>query len=364
MADPAARPGSGHLDPEAHQSHHRRRWRTTRAKRPLGQKVHPYGFPVGHPLRVAVQLVRRAHYAEFSSTRTSPSGSSSRRSSIHAGISKGRDRAGRREGGGEHPHGAPGHPDRPRGAEVETLRKRSWEFTPSDVFINIKEIRKAELDAQLVAENIALQLERRVAFRRAMKKAMISTMKFGAEGIRSSAPVAWAAPRWAAASGIATAACPFTPSVPTSTTAAEAKTTYGVIGVKCWVFKGEVSDKELRQGRWPAAADPAGQRSRGRGTDAPAEEGQASQDVQKGRMRGKAHRGNRVSFGDYGLQAVGAGRITRAPDRGCPYRDDPSREARRQGLDRASSRTSRSRRSPPRPGWVRARGTPRPWVAR
>ena len=66
-----------------------------------------------------------------------------------------------------------------RGAEVETLREELKQFTSRDVFINVKEIRKAELDAQLVAENIALQLERRVAFRRAMKKAMISTMKFG-----------------------------------------------------------------------------------------------------------------------------------------------------------------------------------------
>ena len=71
-----------------------------------------------------------------------------------------------------------------RGAEVDVLRKELKAYTTADVFINIKEIRKAELDAQLVAENIATQLERRVAFRRAMKKAMISTMKFGAEGIR------------------------------------------------------------------------------------------------------------------------------------------------------------------------------------
>src|SRR5262249_58078306 len=72
-----------------------------------------------------------------------------------------------------------------RGAEVETLRAELAGLCQGrEVFINIKEIRKAELDAQLVAENVALQLERRVAFRRAMKKAVTSTMKFGAGGIR------------------------------------------------------------------------------------------------------------------------------------------------------------------------------------
>jgi len=71
-----------------------------------------------------------------------------------------------------------------RGADVDALRREVAEMTGNEVFINIREIRKAEVDAQLIAENIALQLERRVAFRRAMKKAMQAALKFGAQGIK------------------------------------------------------------------------------------------------------------------------------------------------------------------------------------
>ncbi len=71
-----------------------------------------------------------------------------------------------------------------KGVEVEQLKKDLAAITTKEVFININEVRKPELDAQLVAENVALQLERRIAFRRAMKKSVTSTLKFGAKGIR------------------------------------------------------------------------------------------------------------------------------------------------------------------------------------
>ena len=71
-----------------------------------------------------------------------------------------------------------------KGAGIEQLKKELQRLTQNEVFINIQEIRKAEIDAQLVAENIATQLERRIAFRRAMKKAVSTAMKFGAKGIR------------------------------------------------------------------------------------------------------------------------------------------------------------------------------------
>jgi SSU ribosomal protein S3P len=71
-----------------------------------------------------------------------------------------------------------------KGAEVELLKKDLAAITSKEVFININEVRKPELDAQLVAENVALQLERRIAFRRAMKKSVTSSLKFGAKGIR------------------------------------------------------------------------------------------------------------------------------------------------------------------------------------
>jgi len=71
-----------------------------------------------------------------------------------------------------------------KGSEVETLKKDLAKLTDKEIYLNIQEVRKPELDAQLVAENIALQLERRIAFRRAMKKSVTSALKFGAKGIR------------------------------------------------------------------------------------------------------------------------------------------------------------------------------------
>jgi len=136
-----------------------------------------------------------------------------------------------------------------RGAEVDVLRKDLKAFTTREVFINIKEIRKAELDAQLVAENVALQLERRVAFRRAMKKAVTSTMKFGAGGIRIQCSGRLGGSEMGRREWYREGRVPLhTLRAEIDYGLAEAKTTYGVIGVKCWVFKGDVSDRELRQG--------------------------------------------------------------------------------------------------------------------
>src|SRR5712691_8079357 len=101
-----------------------------------------------------------------------------------------------------------------KGAEVEKLKNEIQSRTAKEVYLNIEEVVHPELDAQLVAENVALQLQKRVAFRRAMKKAVTSALRLGADGIR----IAWAAPRSPAVSGIATGGCPSTRSAPTSTT--------------------------------------------------------------------------------------------------------------------------------------------------
>ncbi len=136
-----------------------------------------------------------------------------------------------------------------RGAEVETLRKELGEKTDGEVFINIKEIRKAELDAQLVAENVALQLERRVAFRRAMKKAVTSTMKFGAGGIRLECGGRLGGAEMGRRERYLEGRVPLhTLRADIEFGVAEAKTTYGVIGVKCWIFKGDVAEKDTRRG--------------------------------------------------------------------------------------------------------------------
>jgi small subunit ribosomal protein S3 len=120
-------------------------------------------------------------------------------------------------------------------------------FTAGEIFVNIREIRKAELDAQLVAENIALQLERRVAFRRAMKKALTSTMKFGAGGIRLECAGRLGGAEMGRRERYLEGRVPLhTLRADIEFGIAEAKTTYGIIGVKCWIFKGEVVDKDAR----------------------------------------------------------------------------------------------------------------------
>ena len=138
----------------------------------MGQKVHPYGFRLGTLYGWKSELVRGASATLDQVLEDHAIRKHIKHKLYHAGISKVViDRTGekcRRE----HPYGPPGHPDREarrrgRGAARKELGSV---HEPHEIFINIKEIRKAELDAQLVAENIALQLERRVAFRRAMKK--------------------------------------------------------------------------------------------------------------------------------------------------------------------------------------------------
>ncbi len=135
-----------------------------------------------------------------------------------------------------------------RGAEVDMLRKEVAKLTESEVFINIREIRKAEIDAQLVAENVAQKLVRRMAFRRAMKKAVSSTMKFGAGGVKIAVAGRLGGAEMSRRAEYREGRVPLhTLRAEIDYGLAEAKTTYGVIGVKCWVFTGYVSDSRMKQ---------------------------------------------------------------------------------------------------------------------
>jgi small subunit ribosomal protein S3 len=141
-----------------------------------------------------------------------------------------------------------------KGEDVERLRKDVTNMMGVPVSINIEEIRKPELDAALVAENVAQQLERRIMFRRAMKRAVQNAMRLGAQGIKIRV-----AGRLNGAD-IARAEWYHEGRVPLHTLRAdidygtiEANTTYGIIGVKVWVFKGEVFD----DGQAPAATEKA-----------------------------------------------------------------------------------------------------------
>jgi small subunit ribosomal protein S3 len=135
-----------------------------------------------------------------------------------------------------------------RGAGVEQLKKELQKLTGgADVAVNIHEVRKAEVDAQLVAENIAVQLERRVAFRRAMKKALQTAMKFGARGIKVACSGRLGGHEMSRYEWYRDGRVPLqTLRADIDYGFAQAFCTYGVIGVKCWIFKGEVLAEKVR----------------------------------------------------------------------------------------------------------------------
>src|SRR5690349_6496401 len=138
-----------------------------------------------------------------------------------------------------------------KGEDIESLRGELQRLMGVPVHVNIEEVRKPELDSQLIADNIAAQLEKRIMFRRAMKRAMTNAMRLGAQGIKIMSA--------GRLNGIEIARTEWYREgrVPLHTLRAdidygfsEAKTTYGVIGIKCWVYKGEV----MAKGDQPAAA--------------------------------------------------------------------------------------------------------------
>jgi small subunit ribosomal protein S3 len=128
-----------------------------------------------------------------------------------------------------------------KGADIEKLRSLLAKMTPSDVKLNIVEIRKPEIDAKLVAQGIADQLIRRIAFRRAMKRAMQSAMRLGAEGIKITCGGRLGGAEIARVESYREGRVPaHTLRANIDYADAEALTAYGIIGIKCWIFKGEI----------------------------------------------------------------------------------------------------------------------------
>jgi small subunit ribosomal protein S3 len=149
-----------------------------------------------------------------------------------------------------------------KGADIEKLRKDVAAITGGEVHLNIVEIRKPEADAQLIAENITAQLERRIAFRRAMKRAMQSAMRLGAKGIRINVSGRLGGAEIARMEWYKEGRVPLhTLRADMDFGFAEAKTTYGIIGVKVWVFKGEVleHDPMAMDKRLASESGPAGE---------------------------------------------------------------------------------------------------------
>lgn len=144
-----------------------------------------------------------------------------------------------------------------RGAGVEQLKAELQKFTSNELFVDIQEVRKAETNAQLVAENIATQLERRVAFRRAMKKAVTTAMKFGVKGIRVVTSGRLGGSEIARTESYREGRVPLhTLRADIEFGVATAHTTYGTIGVKCWIFKGEILPQRRRRLAGPQSVRP------------------------------------------------------------------------------------------------------------
>jgi len=214
----------------------------------MGQKVHPYGFRLGfnkpwrsrwfakqgyakllqEDLELRETLRERLKSAGVSSIEVDRPGNKLRVTirTSRPGIIIGR-----------------------KGAEIEKLKQDMAKRTKREVFIDIQEVHKPELDAQLVSESIGLQLEKRVAFRRAMRKAVDSALRFGCKGIkvRVSGRLNGAE--------IARSEWYLQGQLPLHTLRAdidygfsEARTTYGVIGIKTWLYKGEILDTTKRRG--------------------------------------------------------------------------------------------------------------------
>jgi small subunit ribosomal protein S3 len=153
-----------------------------------------------------------------------------------------------------------------KGADIEKLKSELAVYTDSEIHLNIVEIRKPEIDAKLVADNIAQQLERRVAFRRAMKRAVQSAMRLGAQGIRINCTGRLGGAEIARIEWYREGRVPLhTLRADVDYGVSTAKTTYGTCGVKVWVFKGEIMEHDpLAQDKRLGEAAEQGARSTSR----------------------------------------------------------------------------------------------------
>ncbi|MBI2819534.1 MAG: 30S ribosomal protein S3 [Acidobacteria bacterium] len=213
----------------------------------MGQKVHPYGFRLGYnkpwksrwftkkdfsqwlheDLKLKAELKHRLHAAGISSIEIDRMANK-----LRIGIRTAR----------------PGIIIGRKGAEIDKLKADLQQATGRDVYLDIQEVYKPELDAQLVAESIALQLEKRIAFRRAVRKAVDSAVRFGCKGIKVRVSGRLNGAEIARSEWNLQGRLPLhTLRADIDYGTAEAHTTYGVVGVKTWVYKGEILEAKKRQ---------------------------------------------------------------------------------------------------------------------
>ncbi|MCH8311591.1 MAG: 30S ribosomal protein S3 [Nitrospinae bacterium] len=211
----------------------------------MGQKVHPYGFRLGYNKTWISNWYARKDYAEFLindiKVREYITDSLS-----HAGISKVEiERSANRVRINIHT-ARPGIIIGKKGLEVDRLKEELQKvLNGKQVSLNIKEVRRGELDATLVAQNIALQLEKRISFRRAMKKSVISALRFGAKGIKIRVSGRLGGAEIARSEWYRQGRVPLhTLRADIDYGTARSNTTFGVIGVKVWVYRGDfIPDK-------------------------------------------------------------------------------------------------------------------------
>ena len=206
----------------------------------MGQKVHPRGFRLGVIESSDSKWYARREYRDLLHEDLKLRKFLKERL-YHAGISKVEIERAANKAKINIYTARPGIVIGKKGAEIEKLKMELAKLTRKETFINIHEVRRPDLDAQLVAENVALQLERRVAFRRAMKEAVSRGMRMGAQGINVHCAGRIGGAEIARSEWYREGRVPLhTLRADISYGLAEAKTTYGVIGVKVWIFRGEI----------------------------------------------------------------------------------------------------------------------------
>ncbi len=213
----------------------------------MGQKVHPYGFRLGVTKTWRSRWFAKADYAKLLKEDLDLKDSLRDRLKA-AGVSSVEvDRPGNKLRVTIRTS-RPGIIIGRKGAEIEKLKQDLAKKTKREVFIDIQEVHKPELDAQLVAESIALQLEKRVAFRRAMRKAVDSALRFGCKGIKVRVSGRLNGAEIARSEWYLQGQLPLhTLRADLDYGFAQAYTTYGVIGVKCWTYKGEIIEGQAKR---------------------------------------------------------------------------------------------------------------------
>jgi len=222
----------------------------------MGQKVHPNGFRLGFNKTWRSRWFADKDYAKLLHEDLKLRDSLKERFA-HAGVSKIEIERAANKLKIDIYTSRPGIIIGRKGTEVDKLKTEIQKRTNREVFINIQEIQKPELDSQLIAESVAMQLEKRVAFRRAMRKAVDSALRLGCKGIKVRFSGRLNGAEIARSEWYLQGQLPLhTLRADIDYGFAEAHTTYGVIGIKAWVYRGEILEQKQRRGAFNAEPEP------------------------------------------------------------------------------------------------------------